>query len=548
MILPAFLLLNMLDAQARVPAPQPPTTAAISEAYFLFVQGRVLDGKDDPTGAIASLKRAAELLPAAADIRAELAGVYARQGQVAEARSQAEQALVNDPNNRDAHRILGWIQAAIVERATVADAAMLTDAIGHLERALADGANDPSAQLTLSGLYVRDRQAAKAVALLTAFLEDHPGYPQALQLLGEAYDLNGQPAEAARVRASATVAGPAEAAAAPETPLSHVEVLEQKGQWKDAAAAWADIVRANPSDLANRLRYVVALANSNDVPAARQVLLDVVRESPKDPDAWFLLFQLEWRAGNSAAAEDAARHIVESAPDDPRGPMAVAGVRAGNNDYSGVIAALQPRVTAASTADLRSGAFTQMASQLSSAFLKQGNAKQAIAMLEGAQRKAPADRRLLFSLVNAYEEDRRYDRAEQTLRDLVDRDPADAEALNHLGYMLADRGQKLDEAVTLIKRALVDNADNPAFLDSLGWAYFKLTKLDAARPPLEQAAAALPTQSVIQEHLGDLYFQMKRYGDATTAFDRALVGDREDVDVAGITKKRDRAKSLADKR
>ncbi len=104
----------------------------------------------------------------------------------------------------------------------------------------------------------------------------------------------------------------------------------------------------------------------------------------------------------------------------------------------------------------------------------------------------------------AYEQDHQYDQAERAFRDLIAANPKNADALNYLGYMLAERGRNLDEAVSLVTRALALQADNPAFLDSLGWAYFKKTELDKAEGPLERAAAAVPRGSVIQEHLGDL--------------------------------------------
>ncbi len=167
-----------------------------------------------------------------------------------------------------------------------------------------------------------------------------------------------------------------------------------------------------------------------------------------------------------------------------------------------------------------------------------------MSVLEAAHARVPADQGLLFSLAAAYERDSRFDRAEQTFRDVIAREPDNAEALNYLGYMLADRGQQLDDAVSLVKRALALEPANPSFLDSLGWAYFKQGHLDAARDPLEHAAAALPKTSIIQDHLGEIYFQLKRYKDAAGAWDRALAGDREGIDVASVTKKRDRAREL----
>ena len=103
--------------------------------------------------------------------------------------------------------------------------------------------------------------------------------------------------------------------------------------------------------------------------------------------------------------------------------------------------------------------------------------------------------------------------------------------------MLADHGQRLDEAIDLVQRALKIEPTNPSFLDSLGWAYFRQGKLELADPPLTQAAERLPTSSAVNEHLGDLRFKQERYDDAVAAFERSLAGDGESIDRAKIEKK-----------
>ena len=100
--------------------------------------------------------------------------------------------------------------------------------------------------------------------------------------------------------------------------------------------------------------------------------------------------------------------------------------------------------------------------------------------------------------------------------------------------MFAERGERLDEAITLVQRALKIEPGNPSYLDSLGWAYFQQGQIDLADPPLTEAADKLKDSSVVQDHLGDLRFKQRRFADAAAAWERALGGDGQSIDRAKI--------------
>jgi tetratricopeptide (TPR) repeat protein len=151
--------------------------------------------------------------------------------------------------------------------------------------------------------------------------------------------------------------------------------------------------------------------------------------------------------------------------------------------------------------------------------------------------RAPDDSSVVQQYANALDKIGRAADAEGALRGLIARDPGDANALNSLGYMFADRGERLDEAVDLLQRALKIEPENPSFLDSLGWAYFRQGRLDLADGPLAAAAARMPDNSVVQDHLGDLRYRQQRFADAVEAWQRSLAGDGDEIDRAAVEKK-----------
>jgi Flp pilus assembly protein TadD len=96
----------------------------------------------------------------------------------------------------------------------------------------------------------------------------------------------------------------------------------------------------------------------------------------------------------------------------------------------------------------------------------------------------------------------------------LNREPDNAPVLNYLGYMLAERGERLDESVNYVKKALEIEPDNGSYLDSLGWAYYKADKLELAESNLRRAADQLKSNSVIQDHYGDVLLKMGRIDEA----------------------------------
>ena len=127
-----------------------------------------------------------------------------------------------------------------------------------------------------------------------------------------------------------------------------------------------------------------------------------------------------------------------------------------------------------------------------------------------------------FLLGSIYEREKKFDQAEAEFKKVLNADPLNAAAANYLGYMLADRGVRLEESVKYIQKALELEPNNGAYLDSLGWAYYKMSRFDQAANQLEKAARLISSDPTIHEHLGHTYLQLGKKREAQQLFERAL--------------------------
>ncbi|MGC2766954.1 MAG: tetratricopeptide repeat protein [Candidatus Acidiferrum sp.] len=175
---------------------------------------------------------------------------------------------------------------------------------------------------------------------------------------------------------------------------------------------------------------------------------------------------------------------------------------------------------------------------------------------EQAARKAesfatdPQDNETAWLMLGAvYERQKQYDKAEEEFKKVLDVNPKNAQVLNYYGYMLADRGVRLDEAHDLIRRAVDMEPLNGAYLDSLGWVYFKQNKLEEAESMLRKAVEHEPHDPTIRSHLGDVYAKQGHMDQAAAEWEkslnewrRSLPADLESDKVAEVEKKLNQVK------
>ena len=645
--------------QRPVPATATSSPEKGADAYAQFLLGHRFEENEDQTSAIAAYKRAMELDPNAAEIPAQLAGLYLKQSKVQEATAAAETALKIAPLNREANRVLGTIYAALAESAPEpagrgrgagqADAS-ISKAIQYFEAAL-EGAvaeSDPNVRATLARLYVRQGTYDKAIPLLTDLVNQESGWQDGPLMLVEAYVGAGRSRDAI-VWLEERTAGD------PRLLPALADFYERERRWADAAATYARAVPRAPRDTSLKTRYASALINAggrDNLEKARTALTEVAVAAPSTADvrALYLLSQTQRRLGDFKEAEAAARRVIAQNTRSPWGYYALAEALEARRQYQSVVEELAPVVAenrgkpadafdvgillphlgfayqetgqydkaiatfdeartlapgdpaisgylieaniagrkysaaidAAKAAlaqhpnDLR---LTRLEAQalrrdgkidaglalleevvthhaddpaafisLAQAYSDAERGAQAVKVLQDAQGKFPKDDGIAFELGTVFDKQKKYAEAESAFRQVLARDPENAIALNYLGYMLAERGERLDESVTYLTKALQVEPENPSYLDSLGWAYFKADKLDLAETNLKRAADQLKTNSVIQEHYGQVLFKLGRYDEAIAAWTRALAGDGDSIDKADVDRKIKAAKQKLPKK
>ncbi len=488
--------------------PAPPSDPG--QAYFEFLIARRLEGQNDAAGALQALKRAIALDPKSAELQAELAGFYARQDQGSEAVAAAELALKLDSNNTEAHRILGLVYAAWSESPPGqapggrTPAELRAQAIEHLTKIFETPsvATDLNLQLSLARLHIRAGDALRAVPLLENIVAQAPYATEPYTLLSDARLSTGN------IDGAIDALGTA-AELNPRHYPSLAELLERQNRWGDAVGAYERGIAASrgPASRDLRLRYVTALLNVSDEASAakaRDVLKDFLMTAPQDARGLFLLSTAQLRLGDLASAEEVARKLLALDPRSIPALHALSSVLVARREYRAVIDVLTPLAQdVPGRAKGREGDAALLLSQLAHAHTQLGEHEQAITALTTA----------------------------------VASDPLNAPALNSLGYTLADRGERLPEAIGYIERALKVEPDNPSYIDSLGWALFKQGRVDEAESHLRQAADALPDNSVIQDHHGDALARLGKYQEAIAAWERALKGDGDEIDKVAVEKK-----------
>src|ERR1700722_403127 len=269
-------------------------------------------------------------------------------------------------------------------------------------------------------------------------------------------------------------------------------------------------------------------------------LEEMVKANPLKFEIYEFLARLYEEAGNKERALANYEQALLLAPNQPENYLHTAGVELELKQYDRAISTLEEA--------RRRFPIPQITYSLAIVFSTAKRYSEALPIFEAALQDAQAteeellDGSFYFNYGATAEQAGLVEKAATLLKKSIELDPSKAaQAYNYLGYMWVDRNMNLDEAGSMIKKALEIEPENGAYLDSLGWFYFKKGDFNRAVTELLHAADLLnPPDPVVYEHIADTYRSLGDIPQALTFWQKALNLDPQNQ---ALTSKIDQAKS-----
>ncbi|HLD29752.1 MAG TPA: tetratricopeptide repeat protein [bacterium] len=336
-----------------------------------------------------------------------------------------------------------------------------------------------------------------------------------------------------------------------ENALVYYQIGEmQMGQGrKDEAEKYlAKAVAAEPENLYYHIRLAQFFEEVGRSKEALNEYEKVLRLQPKALDILLEAAKIHLRLENNAEAELYFRKTLEQDPDNFAALFALSKISEQKkewqkmSDYLSRIDLVKDdlwevkvylgyarlKLKDAAQAEKYFGQAERLDPQSSSKFffmglsyVEESDFAKAEPYLSRARGLSPGDSEILFYLGLVYDELDRDGEMEEILNENLSRNPGHAATLNYLAYYWADRKRNLDEALSYVLKALEPEPDNGAYLDTLGWVYFRKEDYKKALSYIEKASELL-SDPVIWEHLGDVHSSLGNIKKAQKAYQKAL--------------------------
>jgi tetratricopeptide (TPR) repeat protein len=455
------------------------------------------------------------------------------------------------PDSTDARQVY----AALLLRAGEVDTA-----VRQLDAAVPHYAGGPEeAYPRIGDMLSRERDKAIAVAVMARLVGGRPDDPHAQAAFAQLLARAGQEERAIEVYEKVLMLDPDD----PQTLIIYARLLQRQGKSDLALTTLSDALERRPDSDRVRLTYARLLVDSKQYEDALEQFRRLSESAPENADVRYAYGLLLLQTNQIDAAEAQFEELVDRRQRVPVAYYYLGQIAEANEDIEGALEAYRKvnegehRLNAQIRAAVllaESGRLVQARAHLHG--LRGDNSQQAIRIYRaeaeiltkrkdydeamrvynGALADFPNDTDLLYSRAMLAEKMDDLELLERDLRSILAREPNNADALNALGYTLADRTDRYDEAYELVKRAYELKPDDHYVIDSMGWTLYRMGRLQEALLHLRRAME-LNGDPEIAAHLGEVLWMMGDKKAAHEIWDSALKGTPDDPRLLDVKKR-----------
>ncbi len=511
-----------------------------AEADAHFIEGLLLEDTVDADKAQDAYLKSLALDPANVDLSIKLAVEQLRRGDTPAAIGLLKDTIKAAPKKSQPYLALAYVYLKGLDKADQAQK--------YAAQALDVDPANISVYLYLKEIYTALNQPPKIVALLDRAAKvdtrDATFWAQLGGLYADFYLKGDGAKQPENLKKTTAIFQKALGLGA-----NNLEVLNQTGkffvdtqQYAEAVPVYVKIIQLEPDQSANRETLARCYLNSNQRNKAIATLEDLIKVDPIQGHVYSLLGGIYEDAGEFDKASQNYQQSLLVSPNQPE------------SYWTTALMFLQHLKKPDKAAEVLSEARRRFPDQPKFSYLlavsltSAKKYQEAMTVFEQALLEAQtvnsdilAGGDFFFRYGNAAEEAGLFDKAAELLRKALgseDNPTQIAEYSNYLGYMWVEHDKNLEEAGDLIRKALEIDPDNGAFLDSMGWYYYKANQYDKALAELTRAVEIIkPEDAVVYEHLGDTYSKLHNISKAVDCWQKALGLNPEEANKTTLTKK-----------
>ena len=512
-----------------------------------FVEGMSLEENGEMDRALEAYRKVLNVDPGQSQLASRVAALLIEQDDFPQAIDVLKDAIKANPKDADPYQQLAFIYAKYLKK---------TDqAIDYANRAVTLNPGDIEGYQRLVEIEVAAGQEKKALEVLDRATKVRSNDANFWMRLGKLYvailfKSDSQPKPDELKRTNEIFKKAAEHAGDDPAILKDVaDYYAASQQLKDAIPLYLHVLELQPDDANAREKLATGFILTNQRGKAVEMLEQIIKEHPEKYQTYDLLAQVlddEARSLQRAKRVDEAKAIFAKVAANYEQSLLINPNHVGTYLHLaelllGPLKDADRGVRLLTEARRRFTGAPEIVYYLAIAQSEAKQTQQAVATFEEALREAQLDQgndmvnaKFYFNYGATAEQAGLYQKAADLLRKSIALDPANsAEACNYLGYMWADHNMNLDEAETMINRALEIEPNNASYLDSLGWVEYRKGKPDQALSNLLRAAkTADHDDPVIFEHIGDAYFKLNRLSEALESWQKALALDPKNKNLA----------------